>query len=245
MLHKTFTNRFEIKYLVKTSQLAAVHSALSELLEPDPHTDSDGKYYNFSIYFDSPRYRFYSEKHEGLLQRLKPRLRAHLPAIDAPAQKVFLELKGRHDRTVQKQRTSVSLSMAQAMLAGELPAADSQVSGPNVYGEFEFLARRFGLGPVVSVLYTRTPFHFPLYPNVRLTFDTSIMGSLNTSLDSNRTGLQYVIPPTQALIELKYNDQIPQSVLYVLNRLELEQVTFSKFALALETCFHQFQKRFG
>jgi hypothetical protein len=245
MLHKTFSNRFEIKYLVKAGQLNTVRAALGKMMAHDPNAGPGGRYYNYSIYFDSPRYRFYSEKHEGLLQRLKPRLRAHLPAIDAPVQQVYLELKGRHDRTVQKRRTAIGLGMARAMLSGELPAMDSEVSVPEVYDEFEFLARRFGLRPVVSVLYTRTPFHFPLYPNVRLTFDTGIQGSLHTTLDRNRTGFQYVIPPTQALIELKYNDQIPQSVLYVLNRLELEQVTFSKFALALETCFHQFQKKFG
>lgn len=245
LLHRTFTNRFEIKYLVDTHQLEAVRRKLSSMLAADPNAGPDGAYYNLSIYFDSPSYRFYSEKHEGLLKRLKPRLRTHLPSIGAKPGELFLELKGRHDRTVQKRRTPISMELAREMLSGGLPAANSDTPLPTELTDFEYLARRFDLRPTVSVLYRRTPFHFPLHPNVRLTFDAGIMGSLNTALDADRSKFSYVVPPTQSLIELKYNDDIPFWLLHSLNRLGLVQVTFSKFATALESCFERFQSRLG
>lgn len=243
LLHRTFTNRFEIKYLVDTHRLETVRRELSSMLAADPNAGPDGAYYNLSIYFDSPSYRFYSEKHEGLLKRLKPRLRTHLPTIGAEPGELFLELKGRHDRTVQKQRSPISMGMAREMLSGGMPSAHSDVASASILTDFEYMARRFDLRPTVTVLYRRTPFHLPMHPNVRLTFDAAIMGSLNTALDSDRTKFSYVIPPTQSLIELKYNDDIPSWLVHRLNRLGLVQVTFSKFAVALESCFERFQIR--
>ena len=93
---KVFTNRYEIKYIVPTRSLAYIRNSLKGLIVPDvPDSYNFGQkgYYNYSIYFDTLKYKFYSEKHEGLLYRIKPRIRVYRETLDSNISSVFLEFK--------------------------------------------------------------------------------------------------------------------------------------------------------
>ena len=70
-----FTNRYEIKYLVEARRIDEIKAKLAGFFEPDPNAVDGAGYYVYSIYFDSPLHRFYSEKREGQLTRIKPRIR--------------------------------------------------------------------------------------------------------------------------------------------------------------------------
>lgn len=85
-------NRFELKYLIPLKTAEAFKNALGEYLVPDQHGGSSGSYPLTSLYYDSPDFRFYWEKVEGIKFRLKLRLRvygevAHL----TPETPVFME----------------------------------------------------------------------------------------------------------------------------------------------------------
>ena len=111
-------------------------------MEPDANGAAQGGYFNHSIYFDSPHYRHYTEKHEGHLARVKPRLRFYRSALKAPASSAFLELKGRYDKIVAKQRMAVTPETARALLYSANPAAALNGSRHTVAGEFTYLAER-------------------------------------------------------------------------------------------------------
>ena len=233
MLHSTFTNRYEIKYLASLEQARALKESLSNVFSLDKNSSKNLGYYNYSIYLDSPNYLFYREKQEGILKRMKPRLRTHLKSLDDEPRKWFLELKGRHGRTVQKGRTEISEESTNMILNGSFHNNRYDLNS----NQFEVLFNKHALLPVVSVLYFREPFNSELFPNVRITFDSRISGSLDFSTEKFSNRKSFLFPPSKILIELKYNDSIPKFVLNLFNKNNLQEITFSKFALCLESCF--------
>lgn len=242
-LPQAYTNRYEIKYLVAARDIAKVRRAFDGLLEADANNGANGGYFNHSIYFDSPHYRYYTEKHEGQLARVKPRLRFYRPTVYAPPSAIYLELKGRYDRIVAKRRTRIDMATAEGLLWGNDPAMALAGNSNAVAKEFTYLAHRFNLQPCVTVLYHREAFFSALYKSLRVTFDSGLLCSLATEPLNPLESYQQGLPNGETVLEVKYNDQIPKILLTRLNTLGLQQRTFSKFAVSLERCFDQFRSR--
>src|SRR5690606_13253820 len=98
-------NRFELKYLVTLKQAQLFKQALRAFLLPDEHGVNNGRYTLSSLYYDSPDFRCYWEKVDGIRFRRKLRIRRYV--TDAPLTddtSVFVEIKQRVDRVTQKRR---------------------------------------------------------------------------------------------------------------------------------------------
>lgn len=241
----TTTSRYEIKYLVPARRMDEIKRVLGGLLIPDANNVDDQGYYNHSIYFDSPRFDAYMEKHEGQSDRVKPRVRFYRPLIDGPPAAAFLELKKRDNRVIKKERQPVSLDLARQLLTRgpqQLDLGINGENGPGALGEFIYVSRRYGMVPAVTVLYHRSAYFSPIYPQVRLTFDRGIKCSLRTDMDVLGSSLAYALDPREMIVELKYNNQAPHLLLQRCRALGLTQVTFSKFAIALETSLDPLQQ---
>ncbi len=234
MTDATYTNRYEIKYLASARAVPEIEAGLLDFLVPDKNGSGIHGYYNHSIYFDSPDLRFYREKREGELVRLKPRIRFYRPSPDAAPKATFLELKGRYDRTVAKRRAPIGLDLAERLLSDSLTEPGRVEMETRAVREFHYLAHRYRLAPCVTVLYHRAAYFGAFYPNVRVTFDRAIRCSRYTGMDNTDDALIYTLPPDQLILELKYNDKIPRLLLKRFNSLGLQQITFSKFAVSLE-----------
>jgi len=239
MISRTYANRFEIKYVVETRRLPEIQAGLADFLEPDPNSSGGNGYYVHSIYFDSPNYRLYTDKVEGELIRIKPRIRCYRSAPDAPPRELFLELKGRYDRVVAKRRTPIDLALANHLLGTLAPEVNGAAVMSSALAEFDYLCQRYRLSPSVTVFYHRTPFHGAFYPDMRMTFDRGVRCSLSTRLDSPVDTFGYALPPNQAIVELKYNEKISGLLLRRLCSLGLQQQTVSKYGISLETCYRQ------
>lgn len=238
MYDRTFNNRYEIKYLVENRNMAAVEAGLRGFLLPDANGVHAGGYFNHSIYFDSPDYRYYCEKREGDLIRLKPRIRVYRTERFEAPRAVFLELKGRYDRIVTKRRARISPDLAERLLTGGPLDLDDAPSGQGGEGsaldEFLYLVQRFHLVPCVAVLYRREAFFGAFYPDVRVTFDRVIECSRLTTLEPHDGTFIGALPANHVVLELKYNEKVPRLLLQRFHSLGLQQGTLSKFALSLE-----------
>lgn len=97
-------NRFELKYLVPVEQAADIRDELAERMDRDLHSPVGG-YGVWSLYYDTPRLRFYWEKIEGLKFRRKLRIR-HYGSPDGVTDDspVCVEIKQRVNRVTQKRR---------------------------------------------------------------------------------------------------------------------------------------------
>lgn len=232
-----YTNRYEIKYLVAPERLPEIDAVLGEALRRDVNGVHEGGYYVHSIYFDSPDYRYYREKIEGDLVRVKPRLRSYRTSLDGPPTGIFLELKGRYDRIVHKRRVSIDRLLAERLLYQTPVHPNGWAAESPVLSEFQYLSHRFQLRPCVSVLYHRTAYFGAYWPNLRMTFDRIVLCSPATSLNAASEDFAQIIPCGQTVMEVKYNDKLPRFILSQLYSLGLQQRTFSKYATSLERCF--------
>ena len=106
----TYTNRYEVKYLVSSKNLNSIEESFKGILISDKNSLNDSGYYNHTIYFDTPHLKFYREKQEGLLTRTKPRIRIYKSYPKGPAIKAYVEIKKKFDRIVQKDRSEVDVS---------------------------------------------------------------------------------------------------------------------------------------
>ncbi len=229
-----FTNRYEIKYFVETALIPELRRTIGGFFESDPNGGPRGAYVNYSIYFDSPYYRFYGEKREGELIRIKPRIRLYRSTPTAPPSAIYLELKARHDRIVEKRRVQIDADLARRLLSiGPLHLTPRELEN-SVLAEFNYLSDRFALGPVVTVVYYRTALNGRFQHDLRMTFDEELHGSMSTTMDVPPGELLEVVPPSHFILELKYNNKISELLLGKLRSLGLEQQTFSKFALSME-----------
>jgi hypothetical protein len=206
-------------------------------LRLDANGTGDGGYYVHSIYLDSPDLVFLREKFEGQLTRVKPRVRTYRTSLDGPPAATFLELKGRYDRIVEKRRCPIDRSLAKMLLTGT-PVHPNGWSGKDtVLGEFLYLSHRYRLIPSVSVLYHRTAYFGAFWPNLRVTFDRLLLCSPSTGLDTPSDDFVQAVPCGQTVMELKYTDKVPLSLLRRINSLGLQQRSFSKYAISVERCF--------
>ena len=238
-----YTNRYEIKYLVETVRLPEVRAAIGGFFERDANGDQDGTYINQSIYFDSPQYRFYREKREGELVRIKPRIRLYRATEDGPAKAIFLELKARYDRIVEKRRAPIDEGLAERILRpGPLDLTQREVEN-SVMAEFNYLCDRFALRPCVTVVYHRTALNGAFQQKLRVTFDQMNRCSLATTLDTPPDSLIDSLPVTWFIMELKYNDRISEILLQRLRSLGLQQQTLSKYAIAMEQGHDYFRRQ--
>lgn len=234
---RAFTNRYEIKYLLSADRLAEVKAALRGYLLLDENGAEDGGYYVHSIYFDSPDMRFLREKFEGELTRVKPRIRAYRTSLDGPPAALFLELKGRYDRIVQKRRCPIERPFAELLLTQTPVHPNGWSAKHTVLGEFQYMSHRLRLIPTVSVLYHRTAYFGTLWPNLRITFDRLMLCSPATGLATPSESFMQAVPFGQTVMELKYNDKAPLSLLRQIRSLGLQQRTFSKYAVSVERCY--------
>lgn len=235
MTDRTFTNRYEIKYVLNNRDLPAIEQGLKGFLRPDVNCVHSGGYYNHSIYFDSPDFRYYLEKREGDLIRLKPRIRVYRTERQDSPKTIYLELKGRHGGIVTKRRATLNRDQAEQFLAkSPMDLNKGHTAGDPALDEFIYLMHRFDLSPCVSVLYHRSAFYGAFYPGVRVTFDRVIECSRRIGLDAPEGSFMGAVPANQMVIELKYNDKVPRMLMQRFNSLGLQQATFSKFATSLE-----------
>ena len=100
--------RFEFKYILSAAKRKRLERDLQYFLDYDPFVEhlEDNKYFVRSLYYDDPRFTAFHDKIDGLHSRSKFRVRTYSQAFDA-AIPIYLEIKGRHNNLVFKNRTPV------------------------------------------------------------------------------------------------------------------------------------------
>lgn len=230
-------NRFEVKYLVATRAIPELSAELGEYVVPDPHSGGAQGYGVFSIYWDSPELTFFWEKVEGLKTRRKLRFRRYLGGDE-----VFIEIKQRQDRTVQKRRTvwSVERTAAAFRADGQLEwdlAADDPVAS-----EAMALAQRLRLQPRAGILYRRRALFGAYDRELRVTFDSRLQYR-TAGLDIARpfdTG-KYLLDPRATVMEVKYDHRAPVWLTKLARRHELRIIRLSKYCSAIDREYFEHQ----
>ena len=214
--------RIENKYLVSELEIAAISQRLKTVMQPDVH--QEGAHYEIrSIYFDDIYDSGFLDNENGVNDRKKYRIRSYGPAPSA----INLEIKEKMNALTRKTKCGLD----QDEYAGLLEDACLMPFGQKApLNELLLHARTRRLKPCALIVYERTAFVHPV-GNVRITFDKNIMATsdFETFRDARVEGLIPVLPAGMHILEVKYDELLPDFIAKQLEIRTLQQTAFSKF----------------
>ena len=217
--------RHEYKYQCTPDQLLTERKRLESLLAPDPHVGADGKYLIRSVYFDDPDNGAFYENEDGDDPRAKYRLRIY-NCSDA---RISLERKAKVRMMTHKDAALVNRAEAEALLSGQIPFPRPE-HPPLLRRMLTDMLLRV-LRPAVVVQYVRTPFILAT-GNVRVTLDEEISSSLAVSrFFDPEIPLRQVLADGQGILEVKWDQFLPDWLYASLQLEELQWSGFSKYYL--------------
>ena len=215
--------RHELKYQVTDAEIQMLKNRITHLLPLDSHVAKTGSYVIRSLYFDDYYDRCMKENENGTDPREKFRIRIY----NGSAEKISLECKRKERGKTHKTSCPLTEEQTRMLMAGQvIPDIGNQ---PPLLRRLslEMMTRR--LRPVVIVEYERIPYVYK-NGNVRITLDTNIRSSsaVQTFLDPHITG-RPVLPAGQQLLEVKYDEYLPDFIYRSLMLPNLRQTAFSKY----------------
>lgn len=228
-------NRFELKYLVPIATAEKFRQSLSTNLVPDDHGDSNGAYYISSLYYDSPDFRFYWEKVDGIRFRRKLRIRYYESSNQlTPDTPVFVEIKQRVNRVTQKRRAMLPYRDA-LRLCSERQIPAHLPEDRAVIEEIANLAWQYNLHPTSIIRYMRQALIGTEYDiGLRVTFDKDLSYRADhIDLAESQGGLA-LFPADWTVIEIKVNERIPYWLTELVAKHNLNLVRVSKYCRSIE-----------
>lgn len=227
--HQTL-NRYEIKYLVDTRRIPDLLRDVAPYTFLDPHSAEWG-YPIHSVYWDTSDFQLFWEKIEGLKVRRKLRFRRYGDSPD-----VFMEIKQRVDRTLQKRRIRLPLAAALDDFARSGRGLDwDGVAGDEVGAEAALMIERDRLRPRMAISYRRRALFGAFDPELRITFDGRIR------YHPTDFGLEHpfaegvdVLDPRVSVLEIKFDHRVPTWLTKTVRRHGLGMVRMSKYCSAVD-----------
>ncbi len=245
--------RYELKYLIPMVYVAPISDFIGLYCALDAHSaaaPNNGHFYTVnSLYFDTPRHQFYKQRVEGQARRVNMRVRNYGDGSQAP---YFLEIKQRVGipGVVRKYRATVGDDEWPHLLAD--PSFRISDVGPTKNRLNKELFLRLALGhaiePKVLTTYQRRAFFSTVDDYVRVTMDTQMQYrqqehfSLLTDHGMTRYDNETIYATNthsdaNVVLEIKCNvGEVPQWVLSLVQRFELKQQAFSKYASSTLVC---------
>ncbi len=221
--------RNEYKYLVSAAQLAVLRARADALLQRDSHVSVTGPYagiYNIrSVYFDDRNDTCYWENESGTDPREKFRIRIY----NHSDRKITLELKSKRSGKCLKQSCPLTRAQCDTLLRGEVLHDDPDY--PSLLQKLLLQMKTRGLKPVVIVEYDRVPYVYPA-GNVRVTMDCNISGCTDCQrFFEEDLPLRPILPSGQHVLEVKWDELLPDFIYHSMMLKNLQWTSFSKFYL--------------
>ncbi len=226
-------NRFELKYLVTLRQAEKMRQELLTYLLPDEH--AGGSYTLSSLYYDSPDYRFFWEKIDGIRFRRKLRIRHYENGAGLTAETpVFVEIKQRLDRVTQKRRLLLPYQEALRLCNQRQPPECASRDRP-VLDEVQAMLWQYDLHPVSLVRYQRLALVGSDYDlGLRVTFDTALAYRTDQLLLHATPSTLPMFPADRVVMEIKVNERIPYWLTELVAAHQLSLVRLSKYCRSIE-----------
>jgi len=222
--------RHEFKYIIDNNQLEIIRNRISSLMPIDKHAGQNGQYNIRSIYFDDPLNKCYYENENGTDPREKFRIRIY----NHSASRIVLECKRKERGKTHKTSCVLTLEQTQSIMRG-IPLRDVSNLPPLLRRlTLKMLTERFR--PVVIVDYDRMPFVYSL-GNVRVTFDMNVSSSCEIQ-DFFKPDIKKrpVLASGQNILEVKFDEYLPDYIYRSLQTDDLRQTAFSKYYICRRFC---------
>lgn len=217
--------RHEYKYLVSTNQIEEIKHRLDGLVSIDSHARDTGFYNISSLYFDDIYNRCFYENENGSDPREKFRIRIynHDPG------RITLECKRKERGKTLKTSCKLSREQYDHILRREI--VEDLEHQPGVLRRLSLEMMMNGMKPIVIVEYDRIPYVYK-NGNVRITFDTNLSSS--PEVEAFLQGSMHkraVMPVGMHLMEVKWDDFMPDEIYRALQVDNLNHTAYSKYYL--------------
>lgn len=232
-------SRFEFKYLMNETLRNSFEKALQPFMVIDDFAlkKTDRKYFVRSLYFDDHRYSSFHDKIDGLHSREKFRIRTYSKTFRKSDQ-IFLELKGRYNNLVFKERVPIELSnfSPDKRIQDFIPnLLNNQKVGKNVIKKFTFDYLKKDIVPVGLVDYLRRPYFSKLDRSFRVSFDDNLFVSNEKILHPKDYNSKKAVKAGASIMEIKFASTIPLWFHRLMQNYELNRISISKICCGLET----------
>lgn len=221
--------RKELKYNITDNDFYLINHNLNNLIKKDPNCK--GEYYTItSLYFDDYKKTSYNQVKCGLSNRWKYRIRFY------NYDDSFIKLEKKHKINGLTNKTSVRINRE---TFDNILNNNIKIKSTNdpLLNEFIVKLKKDLLRPTICIEYDRIPYVYKL-GNVRITLDYNIRYTKRyNNLFNDDKVVHYL---KDKILEVKYDELIPDFIRYKLELNHLEQISFSKF----NNCIDSNKRRF-
>lgn len=218
--------RHELKFLISAKQATILKQRLGICMDVDANShNEDNTYLIRSLYFDDLDSTAYYEKLDGVTYRKKYRIRTY----NREDNFIRLEKKLKTENMTSKDQTKLSKENYRLLINKEFDKIDT--SDDPLLKNFILDCKIKGLMPSVVVEYQRLAYTYPIC-EVRITFDENIKsGRYNYDILDDDLPLFLVLDPSNVVLEVKFNEVLPEHIAIILSTIPSCRKAISKFAL--------------
>lgn len=222
--------RFEKKYILNNLQVEQLKHRLSPIMKLDPILNGKSFYTIRSLYFDDYNNTCLKQVINGISERYKYRIRFYNLNTDY----IVLEKKYKINNMTKKISSQITKEQVYDILNGNLSIGDNKL-----LNELIIMIKTRGFKPVVIIDYDRIPYTYDA-GCVRITFDYNLSCSYEFDKLFDRDILKIpFLEKGNTILEVKYNDFVPDYIRFSLQLNELYRTSFSKYGngrLAIKNC---------
>ena len=215
--------RVELKYLVSELQLVFLQKQLEQIMSYDKYHPNGESYVIRSLYFDDLYDSCFQENEDSTDYREKFRIRTYNGEFSV----IHLEKKEKIHGYTRKKKEDLSYEDCMCYINKEpvlLKAEDGDLK-KKLYASIQLSHYQ----PVQIVEYERIAM-VESNGNVRVTFDRNIGGTnqIHTFFDEILP-VTPVLPAGIHILEVKYDEFLPDPIKEILNSISLNRISFSKY----------------
>ncbi len=223
-----------MKYLVTESTAAMITGMMQPYMRFDRYSElkENNSYPIMSLYLDSENLKLYTETRTGKKNRFKLRIRSY---TDDPEYPVFFEIKRRLERVIVKSRVMVMPSGIKGLLQNTTSTGPKDNIETKILNQFLFYKNIIGARPIIKIYYDRQAYEGIHDKRVRITFDRNLMYTTqNVSDISLQSNSWQKMSINRVVLEIKFTGQYPPWLTRMVQALNINAHSISKYATALE-----------
>ena len=214
--------RFEKKYILNNLQVEQLKHRLSPIMKLDPILSGKEFYSIRSLYFDDYKDTCLKQVINGISERYKYRIRFYNDNTDY----IVLEKKYKINNMTKKTSVQITKEIVDGIFKGNFVISKDN---NKLLNEFYLMIRTRGFKPVVIIDYDRIPYVYDA-GCVRVTLDYNLSCSYDfDNLFSDEIRRIPLMEEGNTILEVKYNDFIPDYIRFCLQLDGLYRTSYSKY----------------
>lgn len=214
--------RFEKKYILNNLQVEQLKHRVSPLMKLDPILNGKDFYRIRSLYFDDCKDTCLRQVIDGISERYKYRIRFYNNNTDY----IVLEKKYKINNMTKKTSIEITKDIVDGILKGNFAISKDN---DKLLNEFYLMIRTRGFKPVVIIDYDRIPYVYEAgYVRVTLDFNLSCSYDFDKLFDDKLFKIP-LLEEGNTILEVKYNDFIPDYIRFSLQLDGLYRTSYSKY----------------